>query len=665
MRHALFRCGPIRAPRGLAVVVALLAVLALAALTACQRDAGPQLIEALDLVPHEVERGDRVELIGASFPAGKKAHVTFRGELHRPGEKAASAEIAAEGSATSTTQIELELTEGLEQLFCGVGAAGEGSVHTTFTGDVEVAFPSATAGAPPVVATLHGATLDVRPPTPRRALLDARTKEGLGALAYLGIHTSKTLAPSGGLLVEGVDLGSRAEKANIQVGDLLVRFDGVEIASPADVIPRGGTKTATMMLRRGASKEDSKREIAVDGFRASPPADLYGAGLLLVLAAAVLVFFMAPTAGLLTWLERRIAARMRSPSPSDGAPPPGLFALASGGIKALLREDVVASTDKPLLRAAPYLVFVAVSASFVVIPFGQSLIAADLDVGILYVLAVTSLATIGLLSGGWASRNKYSLLGGIRSAAQIVSYEVPGAIAVACIVMMTGSLRLQEIIHAQGGWPWDWYLFKSPVTVALFFLYFTTALAQGSRAPLDFPEADGEPALASPASPAEPAGKRRLFAFFLQFAEWANVFVMSGIAAALFLGGWQVPGLSEGAQEAHVGLQALGAAVFLVKSWALIFTVLWIRWALPRLPVDQRMVLCWKWLVPMAFAAFALSAGWVVWSPARATQVAMGAVMFAVFCVGMARVVQRVRYNLRMARQGSQGQLDLRLNPFL
>jgi len=95
MRHALFRCGPIRAPRGLAVVVALLAVLALAALTACQRDAGPQLIEALDLVPHEVERGDRVELIGASFPAGKKAHVTFRGELHRPGEKAASAEIAA------------------------------------------------------------------------------------------------------------------------------------------------------------------------------------------------------------------------------------------------------------------------------------------------------------------------------------------------------------------------------------------------------------------------------------------------------------------------------------------------------------------------------------------------------------------------------------------
>src|SRR5208282_1721814 len=179
---------------------------------------------------------------------------------------------------------------------------------------------------------------------------------------------------------------------------------------------------------------------------------------------------------------------------------------------------------------------------------------------------------------------------------------------VACIVMMTGSLRLQEIIHAQGGWPWEWYLFKNPVTCALFFLYFTTALAQSSRPPFDLPEAETDGDLAPPAragGSTERSGARQLV--FL-FAEWANVFVMSGIGAALFLGGWQVPGLSAGAQEAHVGLEALGAVVFLLKAWTLIFVVIFARWALPRLPVDQRMILCWKWLVPLAFAAFALCA---------------------------------------------------------
>ena len=115
------------------LTLALVALLA----AACQRDVGPQLIEVLDLAPHEVEVGDRVEVIGASFPQGKKAHVTFRGELHRPGEKPASAEIATEGTASSGTQVELDLTESLEELFCGVGESG---THTTFEGDVEIAF---------------------------------------------------------------------------------------------------------------------------------------------------------------------------------------------------------------------------------------------------------------------------------------------------------------------------------------------------------------------------------------------------------------------------------------------------------------------------------------------------------------------------------------------
>jgi NADH-quinone oxidoreductase subunit H len=633
------------------VVPLALALWAWLVVAGCAREVGPQLIEVLDLAPHEIETGDRVEILGSSFPQGKKARVTFHGALHRAGEKPSTAEITAEGTASTATQVEIEFTEGLQGLFTG---PGETPAHTTFEGDVEVAFPAATEGAPPVVATLHGATLDVRPPTPRRAVLDARVKEGDSALAFLGVHISQAPVPSGGLLIDAVDPGSRAAKANLVAGDTLVAFDHVRIASPADVIPYGGQAVAKITLRHGTNPTESTRDLDVSGFRGSPPADLYGAAIVVLIAAAVLLLFMAPTAGILTWVERRVAGRMQSRIGPNRAGPQGVFVWVADGIKLLFKEDIIpAASDRPLFRMAPYLVFAGVSATFVVMPFGQYLIAADLDVGILYVLAVTSLVTIGLLSGGWASNNKYSLLGGIRSAAQMVSYEVPGAIAVACVVMMTGSLRLQEIIRAQGGWPWEWYLFKNPVTFGLFFLYFTTALAEGNRAPFDLPEAESE-IVAGYST--EYSGMRYLFFFF---AEWANVFVMSGIAAALFLGGWQLPGLPAGAQEAHVALQLLGAVVFLLKAWALIFVVIWIRWTLPRLRVDQMMMLCWKWLTPLAFAAFVLSAGWVLWNPGRTAQTAIGVGMFAVFCVGLARFAQRVRYNLRASG------VEARLNPFL
>ena len=619
--------------------------------SSCARDAGPQLIEVLDLAPHEVEAGDRVEVLGASFPQGKHAKMTFRGTLHRPGEKPESAEIPAEGDATSATQISIDFTEGLQQLFCGVG---EGAAHTTFDGELEVSFPAATAGAPAVSTTLHAATLDVRPPTPRRAVLDARRTEGERALAYMGIRPAKTSPPSGGIVVESVEPGSRADKAGIQANDLLTSLDKLRLTSLADAIPAGAQLLATFTLRRGTSPAEITREVHIESYRGSPPADLYGAALLIAIAAAVIIFFMAPTAGALTWVERRVAGRMRSRARANEAGRRRALTWRADGIKMLLEKDVVPSArDSRLFRLAPYLVFIGVSASFVVMPFGQYLIAADLDVGILYVLAVTSLVTVGLLSGGWAADNEYSLTGGIRAAGQIVSCQVPGAIAVACIVMMTGSLRLQEIIHAQGGWPWEWFLFKNPVTFATFCLLFTTALAQVNRAPFELPEAESEAAAGYATGY---VGVRYLFFFF---AEWANVFVMCGIAAALFMGGWQVPGLSTGAQEAHFGLQLVGALVFLAKAWMLLALVIWIRLTWPRVRVERMMALCWKRFVPMAFAAFALCAGWVVWSPGRTAQTVMGVGMFAVFCVALARFAQRVRYNLHAP------QADARLNPFL
>ncbi len=633
------------------LAVALLLVVGIVLAAGCQREVAPPLIQVLDIAPREIEVGDRLEVLGGSFPQGKKAQLVFRGALFRPGEKPETgAVIGAEGTAESSTQIQLDFTEGLKELFCGPGDKG---THTTFEGEIEVSFAAVAVGAPPVSATLHAITLDVRPPSPRRAVLDTQRADGERALAFMGITVAPTAPVAGGLVIDSVDAHKSAAAAGIAAGDLITSLDHVRVASLADAVP-AGAKTVALGIRRGSSATEQIKEVAIDGFRPAPPRDLYAGALILLIAAAVILLFMAPTAGIITWVERRVSARMQSRVGPNRAGPQGFLVWIADGIKSIMKEDIIPrESDRALFRLAPYLVFVGVSAAFVVMPFGQYLIAADLDIGILYVVAVTSLVTIGLLTGGWASNNKYSLLGGIRAAAQIVSYEVPGAIAIVCIVMMTGSLRIQEIIRAQGGWPWDWYMFKNPVTFGLFFLYFTTALAEGNRAPFDLPEAESE--LVAGYS-TEYSGMRYLFFFF---AEWANVFVMCGIAAALFLGGWQLPGVSAGAQEASFALQLLGAFWFLSKAWFLIFVVIWIRWTLPRIRIDQMMSLCWKWLVPLSFVAFVLSAGWVMWGPGRRVQLGLGVGMFALFCLLVLRFAQRVRYNLRATGA------EVHLNPFL
>jgi NADH-quinone oxidoreductase subunit H len=643
-------------------------LMAVLGLSACQSDSYPQLIQVLDLAPHEAEVGDRLEVLGSGFPHGKTAHLVFRGNLHRPGFKPVKGvEIELDGVVTSPEQIEIQFTEGLQTLFCG---AGDKATHTTFRGEVEVAFPAAIAGAKPIAGTIHNITIDFRPPTARRAVIEERATEGERALAYMGITVSSSSPSAGGLLVSAVQPGSRADRARVLVGDLITSFDHVRVVSKADAEPSGAEPFVYLGVRRGAAPARAGAEaeetvpVAIDGFKPAPPSDLLGAVLVIGVAAAIILLFMAPTAGIITWVERRVSARMQSRIGPNRAGPQGFLVWMADGIKSIMKEDIIPTdSDKLLFRLAPYLVFAGVSATFCVMPFGQYLIAADLDIGILFIVAVTSLVTIGLMTGGWASNNKYSMLGGIRSAAQIISYEIPGAVAIVCIVMMTGSLRLQEIIHAQGGsgsewymlggWPWNWFMFRSPITFGLFFLYFTTALAEGNRAPFDLPEAESE--LVAGYS-TEYSGMRYLFFFF---AEWANVFVMCGIATALFLGGWQLPGVAPAQQEAHFGLQLLGTILFLGKAWFLIFVVIWIRWTLPRVRIDQMMNLCWKWFVPISFGALLLTAGWVVWSPGLVAQEVIGFAMFLSFCGLVYHFASRVLYNLRATHA------EIHLNPFL
>jgi len=326
-------------------------------------------------------------------------------------------------------------------------------------------------------------------------------------------------------------------------------------------------------------------------------------GVFILIAAVLGVTFVALFAGPMSWIERRIAGRMQARIGPNRVGPQGMVQWLADGIKCFLKEDLTpVDADRPLFYLAPYFVFAGMFGTFVVLPFGAHVIAADLDVGLLWLLAIPSLVCVGLLMAGWGSNSKWALFGGIRSAAQLVSYEIPSAFALLSVILFAGTMSTQEIIQAQGAWPWEWYLFRNPLLFVSFFLYFISALAESNRTPFDLPEAESELVAGYNV---EYSGMR--FLFFL-FAEWTNLWIMSAISTLAFLGGWQIPFVSPEEIAAStgwtfVGLQFLSFVIFAGKTSALVFLVVQLRWTLPRLRVDQLMITCWKYLVPISIAA--------------------------------------------------------------
>src|SRR5881296_28822 len=371
---------------------------------------------------------------------------------------------------------------------------------------------------------------------------------------------------------------------------------------------------------------------------------------MLVFGGIVVFGFVLPIAGITTWVERRIAGRIQSRIGPNRTGPAGFLQWLADGIKSLLKEDIVpAAADKLLFKLAPYVVMVGFVAAFVVLPFGGPLIIADLNVGILYVTAVTALVVVGILMAGWSSNNKWSLLGGIRSAAQIVSYEIPAGLSIFPIVMLSGALSMQSIIAEQGAAPWRWFIFNNPFTFIAFFIFFVAALAEGNRTPFDLPEAESELVMGFAT---EYSGMRNLL-FFM--AEWGNLYVIGAIVATLFLGGWQIPWALPDHPIVRTVLQFV---CFFLKSYFWVFVAIWLRWTLPRIRVDQMMVMCWKYLVPLAFVNLLGTAVWMVIFPKGAplVRIALSVLALGLLCV----FAWRVGYHLR--RAGIRRE-DLSFNP--
>lgn len=306
--------------------------------------------------------------------------------------------------------------------------------------------------------------------------------------------------------------------------------------------------------------------------------------LIALLVAAFIVFgFLALTALFLVWWERKISAHIQQRFGPMRTGWHGWIQTLADMTKLLQKEDIIPSTaDRPVYFWAPIVALTAAFAAYVVMPFGRGLIVADLNIGILFMIAITTFTIISLLMAGWSSNNKYALLGGMRSAAQVVSYEVPMVVAVLSVVLFAGSMSMMDIVNSQAK-IYQWYIFRLPFGPISFLIYVIAGTAETNRTPFDLPEAEQELVAGFFV---EYSGMK--FAMFY-FAEFINLFTVSAIAATLFLGGWQGPLLPSWAW-------------FMIKSLSMVFVLMWFRWTFPRIRVDQLMAFSWKFLLPVSFA---------------------------------------------------------------
>jgi NADH-quinone oxidoreductase subunit H len=347
-----------------------------------------------------------------------------------------------------------------------------------------------------------------------------------------------------------------------------------------------------------------------------------------------------------SWAERRVWARIQSRVGPNRVGPQGFVQWLADGVKNCCKEDIIPTdADAPLFKMAPYLVMLAFVVPWAVMPFSQDLILADLNVGILFFTSVTALTVVGVLMAGWASNDKWSLIGGIRSAAQIVSYEIPAGLSIFPVILITGTLSMQGIIKAQGWSPNNWFMFNNPFCFIAANILFISALAEGNRTPFDLPEAESE-LVAGFAT--EYSGMRYLF-FFM--AEWGNLFLIGALITTLFLGGWQFPHVSDN----RIVMNVLQLITFNAKVLFIVFFSMWIRATLPRVRIDQLMSLCWKYFVPISFANMIGTALWVaIWPEGNPVA---GWILFALGVFGLVVFVRRVIYYFR------QSKMELYLNP--
>ena len=338
-------------------------------------------------------------------------------------------------------------------------------------------------------------------------------------------------------------------------------------------------------------------------------------GLLLTVVKIFIVFnAVMAVVTYLVWVERRVSAFIQDRLGPNRVGPYGLLQPFADVVKFIFKEDLIpAQVNRPVFYLAPALSVIPALITFAVIPFGGTirsftlpllgwqipqipLVITDVNIGVLYILAISSLGVYGIVLAGWASNNKYSLLGGLRSAAQMISYELSLGLSLVGVLLLTGSLSLREVVDAQYGL---WNIVKQPLA---FFIFLVAMFAETNRLPFDLPECETE--LVAGYHTEYSAMK---FAMFFM-AEYANMVTASAMAVTLFLGGWQIPFVST-LDPSPLWLSLLEIMAFAVKVGLFLFLFVWVRWTIPRFRYDQLMRLGWKVLLPLALLNIFVTAG--------------------------------------------------------
>ncbi len=305
----------------------------------------------------------------------------------------------------------------------------------------------------------------------------------------------------------------------------------------------------------------------------------------LLVGTAVLLFGVGVVLTLI-WLERKVAARVQDRVGPNRVGPFGLIQPVADTVKMFIKEDIVPTNADGLVHLlAPVIALAPAVLAFVVVPFGQGMAPADLNIGVLWIISVSSIGTIGLFMAGYGSNNKFALLGGMRAVAQAISYEVPQVLTIVPIILLAGSMSLVTIVQKQSA---IWYVFL-PVGLIAFVVYYISALAEVNRTPFDLPEGESEIVAGHHT---EYSGMK--FGLFY-LAEYFNFFIVCTVATTLFLGGWQGPFLPSWLW-------------FILKTYGLIILGMWIRMTIPRFRVDQLMKFAWQVLVPISLVNIILTA---------------------------------------------------------
>ncbi len=539
-------------------------------LSACVAEIPPTTLEIRDVLPREIDVGDRLEILGGGFPVQRTASIVLRGRVHRPGMPPEAVSVAMEIESRSEGRLDLPFGSALAGRLIG-----DATPHGTFRGDVTVTFPPAESGTAPLAGKATGIVLDVHGTA--SAVSAHRDEAGRRALDFLGIELAMGAPASGGLTVANVRDGSRAARAGIAQGDVLVEVDGVQIDAIADVVPSGDV-AAVFVVRRGDVPKPRNVVVPLDGWTPSIPRPLAGSALAIGTALALLVFATRKPGSTSAFLERRIAARTASA-------PRRVIDRLRAGTKALLDGDTYGGAPG---SGSTSLAGGGGATAGLVVTSAACAALAMAPPAWLEVCDVAVLSTVGLTLGvatALFANARTSFRAGLDAATDAVRAQLPAAAAIVVAVGTAGSLRVQDALRVQGSAPWDWLAFRTPFTLAAFVAWLAAAAIPGAS--LSTRRRD------------EGAGT----------AELVVAHAAGFLAAALYLGGPRVPFVRAVDQEASLALQVVAAIVFASKAALVVMAITGIRALVPREARARRGVLV------VAVAALAASSAWWALAP--------------------------------------------------